>query len=311
VLVRAFGVDVVFYASGALLLLAASRVFDLATPDRERAADWRRPEVNVRRTVEWLIRERAVATMMVVAVLAGTANIVVQVLAPRYVSGVIGVDPADSVYVFAPSALGLGLALLGAPRLIRRFGERVVALAGFVLVGASLTLLGFVGDELASLVDPINPMRVLGIAGIDLGEKLRTAGFIAIALGFGLSLTTTSVQTYINRRVPLSYQGRAFALQSVLKNGTAIVPLLTLGALASLVGVDTVLVFSPILLVVAAFALVELSVAFGGSAPARRLDVLASFWEESDVAVGNPDEELAARIAAEPEDGDADEHHGA
>ena len=85
-----------------------------------------------------LIRERAVATMMVVAVLAGTANIVVQVLAPRYVSGVIGVDPADSVYVFAPSALGLGLALLGAPRLIRRFGERVVALAGFVLVGASL-----------------------------------------------------------------------------------------------------------------------------------------------------------------------------
>lgn len=311
VLVRAFGVDVVFYVSGVLLLLAASRVFDLATPDRAKRAGWLRPDVNVRRTVAWLIHERAVATMMVVAVLAGTANIVVQVLAPRYVSAVIGVDPADAVYVFAPSAIGLVLALAAAPLMIRRVGERSVALAGFVLVGGSLTLLGFVGDGLAAMLDPVNPLRLLSVAGIDLGEKLRTAGFIAIALGFGLSLTTTSVQTYLNRRVPLSYQGRAFALQSVLKNGTAIVPLLALGGLAAVIGVDTVLVFAPVLLVAAAFALIELSVAFGGGAPARRLDVLASFWEESDVPVGNPDEELAARIAAETEEADGDEHHGA
>jgi len=108
-----------------------------------------------------------------------------------------------------------------------------------------------------------------------------------------------------------AYQGRAFALQGVLKNGTAIVPLLTLGALSAVIGVDTVLIFAPLLLVVAAFALVELSVAFGGTAPARRLDVLASFWEESDAPVGNPDEELAARIAAEPEHADGDEHDGA
>jgi MFS family permease len=313
VLVRAFGVDTVFYVSGVLLLLAASRVFDLSTPDRSRRIDWRRPNVNVRRTVEWLIHERAVATMMVVAVLAGTANIVIQTLAPRYVSAVIGVDPANSVYVFAPSAVGLALALLAVPRLVRSFGERVVAISGFALVGASLTLLGFVDDGLASALDPVNPLRLLGVLNIDLSEKLRTAGFIAIALGFGLALTTTSVQTYLNRRVPLAYQGRAFALQSVLKNGTAIVPLLTLGGLATVVGVETVLIFAPIALVLVAFALVELSVIFGGGAPARRLDVLASFWEESDVPVRNPDEELADRIAAEAEAeaGDSREHQPA
>jgi hypothetical protein len=113
--------------------------------------------------------------------------------------------------------------------------------------------------------------------------------------------------------VPLAYQGRAFALQSVLKNGTAIVPLLTLGGLASIVGVETVLIFAPIALVLAAFALVELSVMFGGAAPARRLDVLASFWEESDVPVRNPDEELADLLAAEaePEAADGREHQPA
>ncbi|MEX2226421.1 MAG: MFS transporter [Dehalococcoidia bacterium] len=311
VLVRAFGVDVVFYVAGVLLLLAASRVFDLATPERARRMNWRRPQVNVRRTITWIIHERAVATMMVVAVLAGTANIVVQVLAPRYVSSVIGVDPADSVYVFAPTALGLAVALLAAPRLIRLLGERGVALAGFVLISGALMLLGFVGDDLALALDPINPLRLLAIVDIDLGSRLRTAGFIAIALGFGFTLTTTSVQTYINRRVPLSYQGRAFALQSVLKNGTAIVPLLTLGALATVVDVETVLIVSPILLGAAAFALIELSVVFGGAAPARRLDVLASFWEESDVPVGNPDEELASRLATEPEHAGGDEHQRA
>ena len=56
-------------------------------------------------------------------------------------------------------------------------------------------LLGFVDDGLADVLDPVNPLRLLGLLNIDLSEKLRTAGFIAIALGFGLSLTTTSVQT--------------------------------------------------------------------------------------------------------------------
>jgi MFS family permease len=228
--------------------------------------------------------------MMVVAVLAGTANIVLQTLAPRYVASELGVDPADAVYVFAPSAAGLALALAAAPRLIRRHGERLVAIVGFTVVATSLVTLGFVSDA-GRLIDPVNPIRLLSLVGIDLGERLRTAGFIAACVGFGLSLTTTSVQTYINRRVPISYQGRAFALQSTLKNGAAIVPLLTLGALAGVLGVQTVLVFSPIVLLVVAVGLVELSIALGGQAPASRLDVLSTFWEESDEPVRVPQDE--------------------
>jgi hypothetical protein len=112
---------------------------------------------------------------------------------------------------------------------------------------------------------------------------------ISIPLGFGLALTQISVQTYINRRVPLSYQGRTFALQSVLKNGATIGPLLTLGAAATLFSVETVLIAAPFLLLAIGSGLVLLSAAFGGNAPRRRLDVLASYWEESDVPVTTPD----------------------
>ena len=295
VLVRVFDVRAVFYTSGDLLLLAASPVFNLAAGPQHRIGGWR-PKVNARETIRWIAHERAVATMIFVAVLAGMANLVVQTLAPRYVQAVLHVDPADSVYVFGPSAIGLVLALIISPPLIRWRGERIVALGGFLISAATLCLLGLVDVRLAEIVDPVNPMRLLGLFGIQLSEELRTAGALAIPLGFGLSLTTTSVHTYINRRVPLTYQGRAFALQSSLKNGATIVPLLILGASANVFGVANVLIASPLVLLVAAIVLVRLSFVFSGWTPPRRLDVLASFWQESDAPILPP--ENRAAIAA-------------
>lgn len=281
VLVRAFGLDAVFYVAGALLFLAASRVFDLTThhDDDERPRfDWRRrADVNAMSTVRWLLQERAVATMVLVAVLAGTANVVLQTLGPRYVQTVIGVDPAEAVYVFAPSVVGLLIALAAGPVLVRRFRERIVALAGFAIVALTLFLLGTVDDGFARALDPVNPLRIIGL---DISPRLRAAGLLAVPLGFGLALTTNAVQTYINRRVPIAYQGRAFALQSTLKNGSSIVPLLVLGGLAAVFGVKAVLLASPFLLLALAAGLVRLSYAFGGTAPATRLEVLSSFWEE-------------------------------
>jgi hypothetical protein len=310
VLVRVWGNDAVFTVSGVLLLLAASRVFDLSTAEPERRLDWRsRPNVHVRATLTWLARERAVATMIFVSVLAGSASIVVQTLGPRYVQSVLNVDPADSVYVFGPSSIGLLAALAAGPRLVRRFRERPVAIVGFFITATVLFLLGMV-DEVATVVDPISPLRLLRLFGIELSESLRTAGFLSMFLGFGLALTQISVQMYINRRMPLRYQARTFALQSMLKNATTIVPLLTLGALATAVGVETVLVATPFLLLALAVALLWLSYRWGGEPPARRLDVLSSFWEDPESPISDLDASVASHPVASlgPEDGDDAKH---
>lgn len=301
ILVRAFGTDAVFYVAAGLLFVAASRVFDLPTHHDDRAVAWRRPpKVNIRSTLLWIIRERAVGTMIMVAVVAGTANIVLQTLAPRYVQAVVRVDPADAVYVFAPSAVGLVVALLAGPWLVRRRGERSVAIVGFAVTSAALVLLGLVSD-IRPIVDPINPMRILELFRIDIGPSLRTAGFLAVFVGFGSALTTTSVQTYINRRVPIAYQGRAFALQSTLKNGTSIVPLLTLGAAASFFGVESVLIVAPFALLSIAVVLVRASYLLGDEPPPPRFDVLSSFWEESDEPIGSPDDAPSPAPVAEGE----------
>jgi Major Facilitator Superfamily len=279
IVVRAFGVDVVFYLAGVMLMLAASRVFDLPVGDEGRAVRLPPLAIRFRPAVRWLLRHPAVGTMIVFAVLAGSVNVILQTLAPAYVVEVLNADAADAAYVFAPSALGIVLGLVAAPTLMRLWGERLSAIFGLLVAASSLFLLGLVA-AVASVVDPINPMRVTGVIGIEVNERVRTAGLLALPLALGVALTVTCVQTYINRRVPLSYQGRTFAMQSVLRNGAAIVPLLTLGALASQFGAEKVLLVSPLLLLALGYGLVYASFRYAGLARPSHLDVAGSFWEE-------------------------------
>ncbi|MPZ50623.1 MAG: MFS transporter [Dehalococcoidia bacterium] len=291
ILVRAFGVETVIYVAAGLLFLAATRTLDFqpqhAEPDGQLRLSLLRSRASVRPTIEWLVSQPAIATMVFLAAIAGTVQVVIQTLAPRYVQDVLHVDPADAVYVFAPSALGLLLALYFIPRLVRRQGERNTALLGFALMAISLVSLGLVGH--LGWIDGVNPLRALSFIGLELGERLRTAAFLALPLGFGIALATTSVHIYINRRVPLSHQGRTFALQSTIKNGGAILPLTTLGLAAGVFGIQNVLLASPFVLLALAVGLVQLSRRFGGHTPRGRLDVLSTFWE-ADLPAASLDE---------------------
>lgn len=277
--VRSSGIEPVFYLAGVLLLLAASRVFDLPVWKKPAKAGSAVPRVRVGPAVTWLAQNPAVATIIIVAVLAGTVNLVLVTLAPRYVESVLHADAADTAYVLAPSAVGVVIALVSAPSIMRIAGERVAALVGLGLGTAFLFSLGLVGD-IASVVDPANPIRLLSLSGLSLGKELRTASLLALPLAFGVSLATTSVQTYINRRVPIRYQGRTFALQSAVRDGAAIAPLLALGAAASRFGTDRVLLVSPFLLLALGYALLQLSFRFAERAPPSYLEATESFWEE-------------------------------
>lgn len=286
ILVRTVGVTEVFYVGGALLVLAASRVFDLPVGERKDwKLSWQPPQVRARGIVRWLARHPAVGTMVVVSVLAATVNVVLQTLAPQYVESVLDSDAANTAYVFAPSALGVLVALIAVPTMIAQMGERTAALIGLLLAAICLFLLGIVGD-VGRVVDPVNFVRIVEWFGLDLSRKLRTAALLAMPLAFGVSLTAAAVQTYINRRVPLALQGRTFALQGAVRNGAAIFPLIAMGAAASLVGADVVLLASPFLLVAVGYGLVLVSYRLAGVAAPTRLEVVGSFWEEPEISDG-------------------------
>ena len=116
ILVRDFGVYAVFYVGGSSCSSRRGRVLNVRSGRDERKSRGGGPTSKSVTTLEWLMARSAVATMIVVAVLAGTANLVIQTLAPALRTAVLGLDPANAVYVFAPSSLGLALALIVAGR---------------------------------------------------------------------------------------------------------------------------------------------------------------------------------------------------
>jgi len=263
-IVRAFGVDPVTVVAGLLFIFSASRVFDLR-PLRRRAgttepaqADEQgdgvaQERVSTLDTVRWLLTDRAQLWMLLLAALASTISVILGMLGPQYTQDVLNVDAANALYVFSPAVLGLLVALIIAPVLIKVLRERVVAVIGFAIVAATMSALGFI-DQLREWL-PWFPAIDLPLVG----ERVELAAELSVFLGFGMTLAATATQTYISRTAPLAVQGRTFALLGTMKDGLAIPSLLVLGTVASLIGVRPVLTFAPLVLLALALGVDRLA----------------------------------------------------
>lgn len=202
---------------------------------------------------QYLASNRPAFITMLLLVLASTANLVMVTLAPRFTQQVLELSPEFSVFVFGPAVVGMlsGLALV--PRITHRVRPRVLVLCGFLLMVVSLLTIGSV-NAITDALRSFNPLGLYDPGPLGRGPlahsdgRLGTVMLLAVPLGFSFSVVQVAANTFLNERVPLGMQGRVFALQGAVKNATAIVPLLALGALASIVGVRPVLIVAPLLI---------------------------------------------------------------
>jgi MFS-type transporter involved in bile tolerance (Atg22 family) len=77
---------------------------------------------------------------------------------------------------------------------------------------------------------------------------LAGASLLALPLGFGITIATLAAQTFLNATVPEQMQGRVFSIYLVLRNGSAVLPLLAMGLVAEVTGVQVVTALAPFLL---------------------------------------------------------------
>ena len=265
-IVTAFGIEPVVVVAGLLFMLSATRVIDfkaeshaveepeLLGPMGEPIEPEPPPEVDddghprmtsTRDAMRWLINEPAAFWMLALAAMASTTSVVLGVLGPQYVRDVLELDPKNTFYVFAPASLGLIAALVLAPLLIKIIKERLVA-----AVALGLALLGTIDNVTGRFASTV---LIIGIPGV--GEQVEMAALLSTLLGAGMTLAAAATQTYIGKYVPSEVHGRIFALLGAMKDGLAIPVLLSMGLVARWIGVDNVLVLSPIVLVATAFAL--------------------------------------------------------
>ncbi len=287
-LIKLWDIRIVSYVAAVIFSLAATRALKLPGDPGSVAAHREQHAGNnglprtygLHAMAEWLLTHQAVATMILSGAIVTTLGDVFETLQPVYVRNVLDTDPANTIYVFAPGAIGWGAGSLFAPGLVQRSGERwlvSLALGGFAV---GMILFGLI-DLVEEILAPLSPLRLLSIFGIDLSDGVLAAGVIAILTQFSATCATVAVQTYVNRRVPLVGQGTTFGMQTTIAKGMSVVATLGLGALATAFGVRLAFLLAPALVLIAAVSLIWGSYrARGDPEQPTWGEVFASYWDD-------------------------------
>ncbi|MBI4318093.1 MAG: MFS transporter [Chloroflexi bacterium] len=172
--------------------------------------------------------------------LIASLMLVMSMIAPRFVVSVLEIQAEDSVYILAPAGIGVlvGATIMG--KLANRFGKTALVNFGLVTLGISMfimAILKFTEEQVAPWV-----AATIGFWPLPSSFGAVSAMMVlAVFLGFEAALVMVPSQTILMERAPVPARGRIFAVQMMLGNVVSILPLVFLGGLADIVGVNRVI----------------------------------------------------------------------
>ncbi|HEX8969061.1 MAG TPA: MFS transporter, partial [Chloroflexota bacterium] len=273
-LAKVSGVDGLFVSMAAAIVLCGGLVWPL--PSSRGEHDPRAPASeeeairgvwqDVRDIWRFVMRDRVVALAMVQWTIGAILGLVVATLVPGFAERLLHVRAEDAVFVMAPAGVGM----VAGTALLNRWGDRLekhfLTNTGLFTVAACLGLTGglaYVAWWLTSGQPPLIEMPTLGEVSVLVPPIMG----LALVAGLGFVSIMVPAQTLLQERAPVELRGRVFAVQLMLSNLASIVPLLLLGGLADLIGVDRTLMLIGVLIATA--GVISLRIA-PGTPPWRR-----------------------------------------
>jgi MFS family permease len=258
-LAKIAGIDGLFVTMAIAIVLCGALVWPL--PSTRGAHDPATPSTGeeavrgVARDIQdiwqFVVRDRIVALSMVQWTIGAILGLVVATLVPGFAEGLLHVNAEDAVYVMAPAGIGMvaGTAVLN--RWGDRFEKHFLTNLGLATVAMCIGVIGglaLVVDAVTSGNPPLVSLPTLG----EVSVLVPPIMFLALVAGFGFVAIMVPSQTYLQERAPVELRGRVFAVQLMLSNFASIVPLLLLGGLADVIGVDKTLLLIGLLIALAA-----------------------------------------------------------
>jgi MFS family permease len=190
---------------------------------------------------------------MVDDIMVGVGLSSLVVIVPFYLERVLETAKENTVFVFAPSALGLIVGLRLAPRLAAWIGAERAATVGLIGFAACIASLGFIGQVRAALEE-------VGISLDALSDRLSIPALVILAMlisipaGLTSAIVSVAARSVLLDRTPATARGQVIATQALLNNLAGLVPTLLAGLAVDLFGVQPVAVAVGVLMTGGALA---------------------------------------------------------
>jgi MFS family permease len=257
-LAKLIGVDGLFISMAAAIVLCGLLVWPLpssrgehdpAQPTSGEAA-LRGVWNDVRDIWQFVSRDRVVGLSMVQWTIGAILGLVIATLVPGFSERLLRVPAEDAVFVMAPAGIGM----VAGTAMLNRWGEHLekhfLGNLGLFTVAVCLGLTGglaFLIEVVTSGNPPLITMPLFGEVSVVVLPVMA----LALVAGLGFVSIMVPAQTLLQERAPVELRGRVFAVQLMLSNFASIVPLLLLGGLADLIGVDVTLLLIGVLIGIA------------------------------------------------------------
>lgn len=186
-----------------------------------------------------IARDRRAFAVLVDSVMVGIGLSALVVIVPQFLEDVLNTSASNTVFVFAPAAVGLVIGLQLAPLFGRIAGHGRIASFGVGLFSASVLAIGSV-TQIAGWLDE----REYLVASLDrnfgLDPAISTVMLLSLPAGFALGLVNVAVRTVLIVRTAPETHARVFSTQMTIANLGALLPTIATGLMIDAVGVRPV-----------------------------------------------------------------------
>ncbi len=257
ILLRLGGPKLVFVVAGCLWLVAAAMAALLPAMQEHRSR--RRGSGRTLRQMlgdgwRFARSDRFTFEAIIDDVLVGVGMSALVVIMPFYLERILGTSKENTVFVFAPAALGLVMGIRFAPRLANLIGEQYLATLSLFLFALMVAALGFVEQTYDFLNDTLLfPLDQLTNA-VGVSPLIFVAMLLSIPAGFASAAVNVAARSILLSRTPGNLRGQVIATQSLIGNIAAILPTALAGIATDIFGVKPIAVGIAVCIVVAAMA---------------------------------------------------------
>lgn len=247
------GAELVFVLAGSLWLVAGACTLLLPSIPLQSSAIKGKKRRGFLQTLtaglQFIKKDRPTMEAIFHDVLVSVGMSALVVIIPFYLERVLNTSKENTVFVFAPAAIGLVLGLRLAPPVARAIGERMAAFLAVCLFGFCIFALGFIQQSYWFFNDvlhlPLDQMTdVMRISPV-----VFLTMIVSIPAGMSMSVVNVAARSILLHRSPGYVRGQVIASQGLIGNIIGLAPTLLAGLATDLFGVIPVAVGIAILII--------------------------------------------------------------